>query len=272
MVRKLTVLTALVVALVLAFSQAAMAQEGNVISNELEGTITVQTQSLEGSFKETGRYGTHNGVIYKEFELLYGDQRVSLSVGDVTSISVSGPDGTKTLTPNADQTLWFNVTKPAGNYVFTVVTADGTTQYTATLAWTPMQLLNIGWNLPASKTVNAGEEFDIVSTAKLTEAIANAGINAVENVLYIIEVGGAALGDFTITKVNDGDTQGINDTFVSSNGKLVGYWGPSTGFTFDPSMYDEPNSPDSQVTTTFTAKFNKAGTYTVKVYAIQVAK
>lgn len=256
----LAVFAALV--LTLAFAGTALAAEpGTVISNELSGTITVQGATVEATWVETGRYGTNGGNVYKEYKLMYGGNQISLASGNVTSITVVEPGNvTKTLTANTDSTLWFNVVKPSGDYVFTIVTADNTS-YTATLKWTKMNILDIGWDLssPATKTVN--REFTINSTAKLNSALT--GVTEVSRVLYVIEVtkDNAAVGTDDVTVVaSDGQALGYDEI-----GKFF-YWGPRTGFTFSTSMYGEGNN----VTTPFKVTFKNTGTYNVKAYAVQL--
>ncbi len=239
-----------------AVSSASAAPTGTtVISNELSGTVDVLAQ--EATWSETSHYGTHDGTVYKEFELLDSSSNsISLAAGNVSSISVTGPDGTKTLTPDTDTTLWFNVAKPSGDYVYTIV-IDDTTTYTATLAWTKMNILNIGWNLPATGTRTVNETFEVETTAQLNSALT--GVTEVGRVLYIIEVmksNGTPADTNDVTAVaSDGQTLGYNTT-----GGFF-YWGPPEGFTF---------SGTDTVTTTFNTTIKTPGTYTIKAYAVQL--
>lgn len=68
-----------------------------------------------------------------EFELLdsSGD-RISLAANNVIYIKRDGVY----LTPNADETLWFRETNPAGEYEFIVLT-KAKTKYRAVLDWVP---------------------------------------------------------------------------------------------------------------------------------------
>jgi len=263
----LAVFAALV--LTLAFAGTAMAAPpGTVISNELGGEIEVQEAGsgvLTATWVATGRYGTNLGTVYKEFELMYNGQQVPLAQDAVKSITVLEPGAAepRQLTPDTDDTLWFNVAKKSGEYVFTVVTADDTT-YEATLQWTKMNILKIGWDLPGSKTVNKDEAFQVVSTAELDETLESAGVTEVGRVLYVIEVtkNGTAVGTSDVTVVaSDGQ-----ELSYDSTGKFF-YWGPRTGFTFSTDMYK-----DGKVTTTFNVTFRNAGTYDVKAYAVQLPR
>lgn len=67
-----------------------------------------------------------------EFELLdAGGGLISLSVGNVVYIKKNG----EKLTPDDQETLWFSVENPNGQYDFEVKTVAGTV-YEATLDWT----------------------------------------------------------------------------------------------------------------------------------------
>ncbi|CAI6023383.1 hypothetical protein PAECIP112173_00341 [Paenibacillus sp. JJ-100] len=74
--------------------------------------------------------------MYAEFELLDKDGvRVSLAADNVEYIKQDGV----TLTPDDQETLWFNVVKSAGQYVFEVKTKAGG-QYLAILDWKPIPM------------------------------------------------------------------------------------------------------------------------------------
>ena len=116
---------------------------------------------------------------------------------------------------------------------------------------------------PVSTTVNEGETMDYEVAAQLVGDVSH-----VDGTLYICDVQkedgdnwtAASSDDFEIIKVDgDENTQGINKTFTQEGDILRGYWGPPAGFTLD-----------EQKDTKMTIKFNNAGTYKVKVYAIQV--
>ncbi|WP_337034757.1 hypothetical protein [Paenibacillus illinoisensis] len=71
--------------------------------------------------------------MYAEFELLDKDGvKVSLAADNVEYIKQDGV----ALTPDDQGTLWFNVVKPAGQYVFEVKTKAGE-EYLAILDWEP---------------------------------------------------------------------------------------------------------------------------------------
>lgn len=79
----------------------------------------------------TGAEGDNEGTSYVEYELLDADgAKVSLEESNVVYIKQDG----KNLVPNTDTTLWFNISKPSGTYIYEVNTIDGNI-YTAILEW-----------------------------------------------------------------------------------------------------------------------------------------
>lgn len=263
----------LLIALALVFGVASAAwatAPGPVISNTL-GPSTVVAQAAQANWEATGRMGTHNGTVYKEYKLSYNKQQVLLDVDHVSKITVEGPTeyGTKELTPNTDTTLWFNVTNPAGDYKFTIETRDGYI-YEATLSWGgPMPLLVITWDLPQPKTVTVNESFVVSTTAAIKSEVVQAGVSEIGRVLYVIEVtkDGSVVTDQDVTGVaEDGQALGYDEAGFF-------YWGPRTGFTFSTGMYDTDTNNDGTndcVSTAFTVTFKKPGTYTVTAYAVQL--
>lgn len=118
---------------------------------------------------------------------------------------------------------------------------------------------------PISTTVNAGDEM-----AYTIEAGLENGVTHVDNLLYIIEIekDDLAADDFQIVAISgygEGETEGINDTFVLEGNRLKGYLGPDTGFKFG----ENPSIP-LPARTTFTIRFTTAGEYLINIYAIQV--
>ncbi|WP_221040204.1 S-layer homology domain-containing protein [Gelria sp. Kuro-4] len=97
---------------------------------------TIEWGAIEASFAGTERIGAHDGKVYEEYQLKAGDKVIDLSADNVQSITVVEPGATdpKTLEPNTDSTLWFNVQSAASDYKFTVVDKNDIT-YTATLVW-----------------------------------------------------------------------------------------------------------------------------------------
>src|SRR5690606_24848728 len=70
---------------------------------------------------------------------------------------------------------------------------------------------------------------------------------------------------FDITAANDGDPQGINNTFACHDGRWEGRWGPSSGF---------PMPDGYTATTTFTVKSDAstpAGIYTVTLRLVDLS-
>ncbi|WP_339273634.1 hypothetical protein MKY59_21035 [Paenibacillus sp. FSL W8-0426] len=71
--------------------------------------------------------------MHVEYDLLDKDGvKVSLAADNVEYIKRDGVN----LAPDDQETLWFNVTKPAGSYVFEVRTKAGV-KYVAILDWVP---------------------------------------------------------------------------------------------------------------------------------------
>ncbi|HHV58323.1 MAG TPA: hypothetical protein GXX50_11285 [Firmicutes bacterium] len=96
----------------------------------------IEWGAVKASFAATENIGAHDGKVYEEYQLVADGKVIDLSAGKVKSITVLEPNAAepKTLEPNTDSTLWFNVENEGGNYVFTVVDNNDIT-YTATLSW-----------------------------------------------------------------------------------------------------------------------------------------
>lgn len=272
---KRAVILLIALLLVLGVTSVAWAQglapSGSAVISNI-GTSTITVQAAPATWVETGRMGTHEGTVYKEFRLVdAAGKDISLAQDNVLSITVKEPGGaTKTLTPNTDPTLWFNVTKPAGSYEFTITLKDNAV-YAATLTWTgPMQLLDITWDLPETFTATVNQSFAVNTTAAISAAVAGAGVTEIGRVLYIIEVtkGGIPVTPADVIAFGPPAQQGgqAQQLGYDDTGKFF-YWGPRTGFTFSTSMYDQAANC---VKTTFTVTFKTMGTYVVKAYAVQL--
>lgn len=117
--------------------------------------------------------------------------------------------------------------------------------------------LTLSWTLGESQETTVGTK----STFSVT-ATNNTGEN-ISNVLYVIEIlkddGPVSASDFTCQAVAEGEAP------ISLGYDTAGdffYFGPSGGFTF-------PCEP-STITTNFELTFHNPGSYSVKVYAVQL--
>lgn len=123
---------------------AAWATSGRVtyaIHPMIPGDGTAAPQILQSSLTATGNTRTTNGVLYKEYQLTYNGQMVSIAtMGSASaesgiSIMYSKDGGAyEYITPSTDQTLWFNTTKPVGTYNFLVFKKTGDS-YSAQINW-----------------------------------------------------------------------------------------------------------------------------------------
>ncbi|MFW5438749.1 hypothetical protein [Paenibacillus apiarius] len=105
-------------------------------SNQVEICIPYRKKAIappeKATWKPTGQEGEHNGVNHVEFELLdAGGARISLAKGNVVYIKKNGVE----LTLDDQETLWFSVENPNGQYQFEVKTNAGVV-YEAVLDWT----------------------------------------------------------------------------------------------------------------------------------------
>lgn len=292
---KLVLAAVLVLVFALAPALGALAAEGEIMSNELSaqsvaGTgvgIVVEkhaTQAVVGMYDIfTVATSLTEGNPYQ-----YSMVRVRVTVtGDTDGFHLEyleqNPGNSnygKFLTlPFEDGTAWYgpdngfplidNTQKPSvfrvrwnqsGTYTFKieVIKVDNNetlAETTATVSVAQGSAINLAWAAqpPASVAVNTA--FEVGITADLT-----ASASELDHTLYIIEVqkdGEAATkDDFTIV----GNPEGIMDTFETVGNVLKGYWGPQQGFLFR-----------QKTTSDFQVKFNERGTYSVKIYAIQVA-
>ncbi|MEO2212122.1 hypothetical protein ABGV40_14865 [Paenibacillus amylolyticus] len=88
---------------------------------------------MSATLVPTGQEGENNGTNHIEYEMLDGQGgRVSLASDDVEYIKRNGT----TLTPDDQETLWFNEETAPGTYVFEAKTISGKI-YRATLIWSP---------------------------------------------------------------------------------------------------------------------------------------
>lgn len=113
-------------------------------------------------------------------------------------------------------------------------------------------------------TVNENEEKNAAVTAEfgdiLTTITEEGTIKEIGKVLFVMEI-------------TDGERNFVNKdilTVIAADGQSLGcnydnsgfwYWGPRAGFPF---------ADENGVTTSFTYTFNQAGTYNIKIYAVQL--
>ncbi|MGI6577166.1 MAG: Ig-like domain-containing protein [Eubacteriales bacterium] len=120
------------------------AEDGVIISQDvaIKAFVEEPAEPIKGSFESTGNVGIAPdtagdaaGKIYAEYGLVVDGESISLADSNVEYIKVKVGEGDwEELTPNTDDTLWFNVEKAKGSYEFEVKANDGTI-YLATLDW-----------------------------------------------------------------------------------------------------------------------------------------
>lgn len=125
-----------------------------------------------------------------------------------------------------------------------------------------VQNVQVDENNVAQFSATQGQKFDVSVTADLGQDIGmsrgTGSVTAVDRVLYIVEVTseGETVSKDTLTATGTGEQPlGYMD-----NG--CWYWGPADGFTFD--------FEGGTASTTFNVTFNKAGSYSAKIYAVRV--
>ncbi|MEN6460312.1 MAG: S-layer homology domain-containing protein [Syntrophomonas sp.] len=115
--------------------KATATKDGITKSASCEVKVVDEIETLPASLTATGAIGVHDGKVYQEFKLMADGDKIDIDEDNVSSITMTKDDGTPvTLTPNSDDTLWFNVQKATGFYQLNVEKEDGTL-YEATLDW-----------------------------------------------------------------------------------------------------------------------------------------
>lgn len=115
----------------------------SAVKNDVEVTavckVTVvekESEEIEGTLKAIGRVEANNGRIYEAYVLKVNGEVISLSEDDVERITLGREGSTPSiLVPDEEDTLWFNIQKPSGDYILTVEYENGYI-YTAVLDWT----------------------------------------------------------------------------------------------------------------------------------------
>jgi hypothetical protein len=180
-------------AMALLSTSAAMAADEilSPISEQISGTVVVLTEKAEhpAQLVSTGKLleGDDN-KIYEEFELRDDSgNTISLSPDNIERITVKrqGDQLSKNLNPEGD-TLYWDVLTQSGIYHFTFETKVEI--YRAELDWTPLNLINLTWDLPENLTTLVQRSEQICIQAALTDKINSAGIQQIAGVVYVFEI------------------------------------------------------------------------------------
>jgi len=118
--------------------QINVVNEHGIYSQTIEATTNGSQVMIIGLAKvsSAGSFGVNGGKVYAGYEYLYEDEPVSLAADKISLIEELEPGQTtfKSLTPDADPLLWFNMEKAAGDYYYMVKTTEGI-PYIARLRW-----------------------------------------------------------------------------------------------------------------------------------------
>lgn|GEM_PF-6910099 len=119
--------------------QINVENEHGIYSQTIEATTDGSQVMIIGLAKvnSVGSFGVNGGKVYAGYQYLYEDEPVSLAADNMSLIEVLEPGQTtfRSLTPDADPLLWFNMEKAAGDYYYMVKTTEGI-PYIARLRWT----------------------------------------------------------------------------------------------------------------------------------------
>lgn len=97
--------------------------------------VTVVKKIYSAVLERTGKVGLHDNKIYEEYELVADNEIISLDKDNIAEITLTkDKEDPVNLTPNTDDTLWFNVQKVSATYVLRVKDKDGNI-YAAKLEW-----------------------------------------------------------------------------------------------------------------------------------------
>ena len=114
----------------------------------------VEPEPEEATLEATGVYGINDNKVYAGYELQdKDDTQIPLIESKIESISVKDPDGNVTeltVVGETDPYLWFNITKKAGTYTYTVVTkGEDAKTYEATIDWNEPTEATVSFQAPA---------------------------------------------------------------------------------------------------------------------------
>ena len=119
-----------------------------------EYNVTLPEEPEPATFEATGVYGINDNKVYAGYELQdKDDTQIPLIESKIESISVKDPDGNVTeltVVGETDPYLWFNITKKAGTYTYTVVTkGEDAKTYEATIDWNEPTEATVSFQAPA---------------------------------------------------------------------------------------------------------------------------
>jgi hypothetical protein len=114
----------------------------------------VEPEPEKATLEATGVYGINDNKVYAGYELQdKDDTQIPLIESKIESISVKDPDGNVTeltVVGETDPYLWFNITKKAGTYTYTVVTkGEDAKTYEATIDWNEPTEATVSFQAPA---------------------------------------------------------------------------------------------------------------------------
>ena len=137
--------------------QINVVNEHGIYSQTIEATTDSSQVMIIGLAKlnSVGSFGVNDGKVYSGYQYLYEGDPISLAADNISLIEVLEPGQTtfKSLTPDADPLLWFNMEKAAGNYYYMVRTTEGI-PYIARLRWIAPETAS--WNATGGLGVHEG--------------------------------------------------------------------------------------------------------------------
>ncbi len=115
------------------------AEMATILQRILDEEAETNTAELE----RTGQVGVHNNKIYEEYKLVADDEVISLNEDNIAELSLTKDDEDPvTLTPDTDDTLWFNVQRETADYVLKAEDKAGQI-YEAELEWEAPEAVDV---------------------------------------------------------------------------------------------------------------------------------
>mgnify|MGYP003817394495 CR=1 FL=1 len=106
-----------------------------ILDEEGNDEEPVEDEVIAAELERTGQAGIHEDKIYEEYQLVADDEVISLNEDNIRNLTLAKDEQDPVkLTPNADDTLWFNVQKESADYVLIAEDQDGNI-YEAKLEW-----------------------------------------------------------------------------------------------------------------------------------------
>jgi len=162
--------------------------------------VTVVEEINAAKLERTGQVGIHNNKIYEEYKLMADDEVISLDEDNIAKLSLTKDDEDPvTLTPDTDDTLWFNVQRETATYVLKAEDTDGAI-YEAKLEWEAPEAVDV--DLIGDIEID-GVQYDKYTFAELDLSEVNK--------IYQIDPAGAATeltSDSTYLKFDTSDPDG----------------------------------------------------------------